>query len=390
MTVGESTYQGHGFNDSLPKGRASGTLVLTSQMVMFQSGDKTVSIPLAGAEIKLGGASDRLLFISHPSVQDWQLYTSDLSILKDSLLKDIPSVKAQLNKARGKRAFNWSLLVACLIAVVVVPLLIISNMGWVSHRIAQQVPAEWEHGIGETAHAQMMVGKSQLQSQAGKKALNELVDPLLSAVSSDRYEFQIAVVNNGDVNAFALPGGFIVINSALIMEAESADEVLGVLAHEIIHVTEQHGLRNIINTAGVFLLVDALLGDVSGILAIIVDAAPLLINQSYSRDFESEADEKGLALLEKANINPKGLVTFFEKLIAMEQEQLEIIEDQDTKDLLEQAQGFLSSHPATTDRIEQLEAQIENGQQNYNNYDQAFFRLKAEVEKLVANNEDNL
>ena len=390
MAVGDSTYQGHGFHDSLPKGRASGSLVLTSQAVSFQTGDTKVSIPLSGAEIKLGGASDRLLFFSHPSVADWQVYTSDLSILKDPLLKDIPAVNAQLSKARGKRLFNWSVLVFCLLAFVMVPLWAISNLGWVSHQIAQQIPVEWEEGLGESAHSQMIAGQSQLQSEKGKQALNELVNPLIGVVSSDRYEFKVAVVSSSDVNAFALPGGFIVINSGLILEADSADEVLGVVAHEIVHVTEQHGIRNIINTAGVFLLVDALLGDVSGILAMLANAAPLLINQSYSREFESDADEKGLALLEKAHINPDGLVTFFQKLMKLEQAQIELLDNEDAQDILKQASGFLSSHPATEERIENIEARIEHRQNDYKNYDNAFFRLKAEVERLVAKNEEHL
>ena len=210
-------------------------------------------------------------------------------------------------------------------------------------------------------------------------------------MSQERYRFEIVVSNSQEVNAFALPGGYIVVNAGLILTADNASEVLGVLAHEMSHVTEQHGLRNVINTAGVFLLVDALLGDVSGVLAMLTNAAPLLINQSYSRQFEAEADAIGLQLLAKARIDPSGFVNFFEKMIALEQKQLESIEDQNTRELVEDAMGFLSTHPATEERIENIEAMMGQHQGPFENYDIAFKKLQNQVKKFVANNnEENL
>ena len=100
--------------------------------------------------------------------------------------------------------------------------------------------------------------------------------------------------------------------------------VLGVLAHEISHVTEQHGVRQIMARAGVALTAQALLGDVNGMMAMIAAATPMLLSQSYSRDFESDADEHGFDLLEKADIDPNGLVSFFEKI--MEEEKARLVE----------------------------------------------------------------
>ena len=197
-------------------------------------------------------------------------------------------------------------------------------------------------------------------------------------------------MNAPEVNAFALPGGFIVINSGLIMEADNASEVLGVLAHEMAHVTEQHGIRNIISAAGIFLLFDALLGDVSGVLAVLADAAPLLINQSYSRQFESDADKLGFHFLVAADIDPSGLVTFFEKLKQQEQQQLAAIEDEETRDRIQDSLGFISSHPATEQRIENLRALLENQSGPYQNHDALFEQLKQQVQTFVANHEDGL
>src|SRR5690606_38514769 len=163
------------------------------------------------------------------------------------------------------------------------------------------------------------------------------------------------------------PGGYIVLNAGLILEADSASELLGVLAHEITHVREQHGVRGLIQAAGNFAVIQALFGDVSGVLATVAGAAPLLLNQSYSRGFETQADVQGLELLEKAGIDPHGLVTFFEKLIEQEKKRLAEIEDADTRDLVSGAMDFLSSHPATEKRIEALKERIKDSPQGYRN-----------------------
>lgn len=390
MQLGDSEYQAHGFHESLPKGKASGNLAVSTTGITFTSGDRKVTLPLHGIQFRLGGASDRLVFASHPSVPDWSVYTSDLSILRDPHLSDVPSIKTQLNKARNRRVFNWSVLVACVVLVVAIPLMLFTRMDWVSDVIAEQIPAEWEQGLGESTFAQVQVGKRVMSTEAGEAALKQLTDPLLSVVNSDRYEFEIVVTNDAAVNAFALPGGFIVINAGLIQEADNASEVLGVLAHEIAHVTEQHGVRNIINTAGVFLLVDALLGDVSGLLAMLANAAPLLINQSYSRKFESEADERGLALLNRANIDPTGFVTFFEKMLEREKERLESIEDEDTRTLVEDAMGFLSTHPATEDRIQQISELSQDIEGPFTSYQSEFLQLKEQVNSFMSRHKEAL
>ncbi|PIE64533.1 MAG: peptidase M48 [Desulfobacterales bacterium] len=390
MATAEPTFQAQGYHQSLPKEKISGTLYLSSQMLMFQSGTYRVSLPLAGIKFKVGGASNRLLFISHPSVQDWILSTNDLTILKSSFLQNIPATKQQCVKARNKRLLHSGIVVACLLAIIVIPLGLLAKMDWISQQIAKKIPVTWERAIGRTTYEQMLTGQSRLQTARGLAALRNLVQPLLAVVPSNTYDFEIVVVDTPDVNAFSLPGGFIVINAGLILAADSADEVLGVLAHEMVHVLEQHGIRNMINTSGLFMVVNVFFGDTKGMLALLTDAAPVLINQSYSREFEAEADEKGLRLLEKADINPQGLIRFFEKLIALEQASKTTIKEQHSQELLEKVQGFLRSHPATAERMNRLQEQIGAVNTTYHNDTKAFMVLKTEVNKLVTNNEDTL
>jgi len=224
-----------------------------------------------------------------------------------------------------------------------------------------------------------------------KKHLLPIVDSLLVALDNTRFTPQFSIVNDPDINAFALPGGFVVINSGLILAADSADEMLGVLAHELSHVTEQHSVRNIISAASVYLSIDLLLGDVSGLLAMIADAAPLLLNQQFSRGFEREADVKGYELLTRANIDPKGLASFFEKLMVEKEKQLEKVEDETTRELMIAAEGLLSTHPATEERIAYILSLVEKNSKNkgapYLTFVEQFDALKVAVKKFVVSKE---
>lgn len=384
----QANYAGHAFNDSFKNGRASGEITLTDIHVQFQNEQGNVRFSISGAQFKLGGASDRLLFISHPSQPDWNLYTADLSILKHPALHNDPLVQQQVKKASSTKRLAWGIFGSVGMLLIAIPLCIVLFMDSITGPLAHHVPAEWEEKLGETAFGQYQMGQEFLPQEEADALLNPLVQPLLDHLDSDRYEYRFHISQDDQVNAFALPGGYIVINSGLILKADSADEMLGVVAHEISHVTQQHSVRNIMGTAGIYLTVNAALGDMTGLLALLVDAAPFLINQSYSRGFESEADAEGLALLHRAAINPEGLVTFFEKLRRQEQEQLEEMAGEDNSETVESTLQFLSTHPATEDRISDLRERIDALPHQRNRDLQVEFNALQERVKLFVAQED--
>ena len=125
------------------------------------------------------------------------------------------------------------------------------------------------------------------------------------------------------------------------------------MAHEMAHVELQHSMRNLVEMVGLYGIISAVLGDVSGIAAILVNNAPYLMQMKFSRDHEREADAMGFQYLMKANIDPRGMVAFFEKI---QKEQ----DESGTPDM-DGALSMLSTHPATKERIANLNALIENG-----------------------------
>ncbi len=386
-----AVYEAHAFHDGFERGRGSGTLNISSDGIRFEGSGKSVSFPLASTQFKLGGASDRLVFMTHAIQPGWTLYTSDLSILDNEALRDAPGVREQLNRVRRRRIWNWSVLVLGVVALVAMPVVALTNVDWITGMIARKIPAEWEAKLGESTFAQYQHENEMMASEEGARLQQVLTEPLITAAASDRYTFHIAIVHDEEVNAFALPGGYIVINSGLIIAAGSADEMLGVLAHEMAHVTEQHGVRNVIGGTSIFALVQALFGDVGGVLAVVVDAAPLLIHQSYSRGFEAQADEKGFALLRKAAIDPQGLTTFFERVRETEDAMLSSIEDATARALAENAVRYLSSHPASDQRIARLKELIARQDvAEFRDLDSEFQRFKSLVKQFALDHTEDV
>ena len=161
--------------------------------------------------------------------------------------------------------------------------------------------------------------------------------------------FTIKVVEDDEINAFALPGGFFYVNTGLIMAADSESELAGVMAHEIAHVAARHATRNmtkgqIWNMASIPLI---FIGGPVGFA--VQEAAGLAVPMGFlkfSRDAEREADLLGIEYEYKAGYDPTSFVNFFEKLKAQEKHKQNFI-----------SKAF-SSHPMTADRVERAQHEI--------------------------------
>ena len=137
-----------------------------------------------------------------------------------------------------------------------------------------------------------------------------------------------------------------VVYSGLLEKADSPDEVAGVLAHEISHVTQRHHLRGIFNKVGSFYIVSMFLGDLT-IVGHILDAATMLESLSFSRDFETEADKVGLKLAMSAGYTAEGFASFFKKLQVENKADSEVLK-------------YISTHPNSEDRIDSILNEAKN------------------------------
>lgn len=175
---------------------------------------------------------------------------------------------------------------------------------------------------------------------------HELVQPLIeeSARFQDpaAYEgYEISVIDDDElVNAFAVPGGYLYLTTGLIREAGHCAEIAGVLGHEIAHVTERHGVKQMGNRLGLRLTVALVTG---GDASFFANVGEHLVANGFSRRAERQADEVGLQIVEGAGYNPAGMVAFFERISGGRMERL---------------LAFASTHPASEKRSEELREQI--------------------------------
>jgi len=163
-------------------------------------------------------------------------------------------------------------------------------------------------------------------------------------------DYTFYVVNSNQVNAFAVPGGFVYVNRGLIERTTSYSELAGVLAHEIGHVEERHGVEQMerMQRANLGLNVAyILLGRApSGLESAAINIGGTAIFARYSREAENEADAVAIPLLVAARIDPRGLVSMFQKLMAEQNRNPNAV-----------AQWF-STHPTTQDRIAATQANL--------------------------------
>ncbi len=334
-----------------PGGRAPGALRVEPGRLVFEpSGDerRPLELPFRGLEMRLGGASDRLIFFSHPDRPGVSLHTSDRRVLDHPHLATEAGIVAQVAKGRGRRRRGQLTTVAVLLGLVLALAGLVMLKDPLVGFVASQIPPGLEVQLGDVAFRQVTLQTELLRDPDLEQQLGALAAPLLNAIPDTGYPFDLHLADDPTLNAFALPGGHVVLHSGLVLSAESEDEVLGVLAHEIAHVTKRHSLHQLISTAGVFILFQTLLGDVSGIAAVIADGGFQLLTLQFSRDHELEADDAGFEYLLGAGIDPRGMLSFFETL---QEEQEELLGQAAG---LERSLSFLSTHPATAERIERL------------------------------------
>jgi len=209
--------------------------------------------------------------------------------------------------------------------------------------------------------------------------INQLGASMAKLTPRGDLDWHFAVVNATDVNAFALPGGYIYVNRGLIEHADQMDELAGVLGHEIGHVVLRHSVKQMQHMQGANIGVAlgcVLTGacDDPAMQAAIKTGAGLTFAK-FSRDDERQADHQAIINTMRAGISPEGLETFFQKLLALGGPG---------------ASGgiavWFQDHPGTQDRIDDVKQQISQlpagSLTNLRTDDPAFHDFKTRISAL--------
>jgi Zn-dependent protease with chaperone function len=231
---------------------------------------------------------------------------------------------------------------ALLVSLFLIPVLLLGLLYLKQDAIAewliQRIPVQQEVQIGEAVLAQSRLTMQLIESGPSVEVLGRIGEKL---TSGSPHHYRWFVANQKEINAFAAPGGIVVVNVGLLRAIGSPEELAGVLAHEIAHAELRHSLKGMAKSLGLRTLTSLALGDYGG--TAVAEGMKHLAELGFSREAEREADQEGLRRLVAAGIDPQGMVRFFELL---EKEQ-QLTPPQ-----------FLSTHPANAERISALKREI--------------------------------
>ncbi len=270
------------------------------------------------------------------------LLVSDASFLA-ALHQVAPELTGRFYDPSRRRTRVALTVLAAVAAIGIVIALFFWGLPALADVAAARVPVAWEERLGAAVAEHLAPPVKRCTDPARAQVIDGIVAALIAPPPKPPYTFRVVVVDEPTVNAFAAPGGYIVLFRGLLEQTRSPEELAGVLAHEIQHVLHRHATRTLLQHASAGLLVSALTGDATGALAYAVESARTLGTLHYSRQAEEEADAEGIRMLLAAGINPAGMIAFLESLRKDEGTTRAVV-------------TYLSTHPSTEDRIEKLKA----------------------------------
>ena len=203
--------------------------------------------------------------------------------------------------------------------------------------LGPRVPDSWERNLGDAMVGDM--GNRLCHTEEGDAALAKLLD----AVDPAEEQVRAGIANIGMVNAVALPGGQVMLFDGLVQDAETPEELAGVLGHEVGHVRERHVMTALLRQFGLSILL-------SGANSGVGDTIFGLASMGYSRDAEREADEYARARMAESDISPLGTADFFERIGGDA--------DGEENALI----GWVSSHPDPSERAKAYRDAAEGGE----------------------------
>jgi Zn-dependent protease with chaperone function len=335
----------HCFGPGLPAGGVSAIAAFEGEKLVLDLGGRRVEADASCIGVQAGGFDHQQLMLSWQDEEGaWSALAAGAAD-QAALRQQAPATLQQaLSQWQGKtRAVRRRFRVAAVLlgVLLLLPVLMLGVFWWQAENIAgwvaQRVPVEVEQRLGELSFAQIKATGKLVEHSPAQRVVEEIGTRL---TRDSRYHYQWFVLEDDTVNAFAMPGGYVVVHTGLIEAADSAEELAGVLAHEVQHVEQRHSLKGLVHGLGWQAALSLAIGDVSG--SVWGGLANQLGQLKFSRAQESEADLAGLKALAQAGIDPSGMLRFFEQMAERDGVQVTL----------------LSSHPASADRFAAIQSAL--------------------------------
>jgi predicted Zn-dependent protease len=274
----------------------------------------------------------RLSCVSAPPLA--RLEIADAQIKQDIALHCASLDAGRSGSRQTVRIVAWSLAAVCSILI-----LILYGIPFAADRMTPLIPLAVENRIGEAVDRQVrfIFGGKTCNDPEGQAALSVMIEKIRQA-GEVRVPLQAEVLSHALPNALALPGGKVYLLDGLLQKARNADEIAGVIAHELAHVQHRDGLRRVIQTGGTSFLGGLLLGDITGSGAVIF-VARSIVDASYSREVEQSADTFAIGVMHKLGRSPRPMGELLLRITGEE---------------AKKGATILSSHPLSEERLARM------------------------------------
>ncbi len=302
--------------------------------------------PLAATQYKKT-ESHHYLFLDEKQTQYLQ-FTNDHP-LATTLSGEVAEANMSLPKRllRNRALLILSFLLAFFTGVYFLLISLVPYIG------TKMIGVQREIELGDQLHNSMLTQARLLGEEtdaAGTLRLQAFADELQL---SRHYPIRVTLLKSNTINAYALPGGNVVVYTGLLQKIKTPEALAALLAHECTHVNERHSLRSLLRSAASSLALSVVFGDASGMASVLASHAEALNGLRYSRSLEEEADSKGMDLLLQNGMAADGMKQLMQTLQQAET---------NTSGPL----SFLSSHPLTKERLKAAENYISQHPQKLN------------------------
>lgn len=245
----------------------------------------------------------------------------------------------------------------------------LNQVNWMAMFEIEENISTTEQKVGELFWELYSANNKEVKNEMIIEPVDSILTKICTSNSIDRDKVKLHIIDNSEVNAFALPNNHLIIYTGLLKKVKNESELSGVIGHELAHINLEHVMKKLVKEVGLAIIITMTSGN--GNSQVLLESLKTLTSSAYDRSLEEEADMKSVDYLIKANIDPAPFADFLYSLSSNNSE-------------VEEYMSWVSTHPYSKERAVDIVnySQKKSYEAEKVLDDSTWQALKAEVEDL--------